>query len=657
MHWIAVAIMLIGLVGTRWAPAQLLNDDFSDGDDVGWTRIDGTPTAASTWSIVDGRYRLGISAPTQPLLYEAAISQWADSAARRSLYAHGRLQADLRFATATGYAALYSRDLAAQFVAGFWQGAGILQIVSGEGYAAAAFPLTAGQTYTFEARFVNAALELRCWPAGEARPVAAQVVVESRSAAAAQGALGLFAAQYSEFFPVSIDFDHVRFTPETAGPLEPLPPIDPQSLPLSGPIVPRLAALDTLLRNFMASQRIGAGTLAVMRRGAVIYERGCGWQDEARTIPLSHDAMMRLASISKVFTASVVRNLVARGDLSLAARAFDVGQPGGGVLDIDPFPALADTRCGNITIHHLLQHRGGWDRDLVGNYNQSDFAAADALGIAMPITATDRMRYILSRPLQFSPGGRMAYANIGYGALGLIVEELSGGGAYFTALEREILTPLGISMLDIQPGRTRREDAHPREPFYDNPSEAPSVFDPSGPWAPAAYGGFHIESNIALGGLISAPRPVLKLLEARIFQVGGNIGLPRPTSELTSYRGAHDGGLPGTATFAMQRGDRVNYVMMFNKSVDPSALITGIEQLFNSGTVLWPLTRTADMNCDDRVDFRDIDGFVVALAGAGAYATAYPTCLILNADCNRDARVDLGDIDAFVQCLVNGGCD
>ena len=57
------------------------------------------------------------------------------------------------------------------------------------------------------------------------------------------------------------------------------------------------------------------------------------------------------------------------------------------------------------------------------------------------------------------------------------------------------------------------------------------------------------------------------------------------------------------------------------------------------------------MNCDGRVDFFDIDPFVVALTGFAAYQNNQPGCNWYNADCNRDDAVNFFDIDPFVVLL------
>mgnify|MGYP000113342116 CR=1 FL=1 len=62
-----------------------------------------------------------------------------------------------------------------------------------------------------------------------------------------------------------------------------------------------------------------------------------------------------------------------------------------------------------------------------------------------------------------------------------------------------------------------------------------------------------------------------------------------------------------------------------------------------------------DVNCDEVIDFHDIDAFVLALAGPGAYQGEFPHCFWNAADANCDGAVNFDDIDAFVACL-SGNC-
>ncbi len=58
-----------------------------------------------------------------------------------------------------------------------------------------------------------------------------------------------------------------------------------------------------------------------------------------------------------------------------------------------------------------------------------------------------------------------------------------------------------------------------------------------------------------------------------------------------------------------------------------------------------------DLNCDDVVNFDDINPFVLALSNPAGYQAAYPNCNILNGDCNNDGVVGFGGINPFVALL------
>ena len=60
-----------------------------------------------------------------------------------------------------------------------------------------------------------------------------------------------------------------------------------------------------------------------------------------------------------------------------------------------------------------------------------------------------------------------------------------------------------------------------------------------------------------------------------------------------------------------------------------------------------------DLNCDSRVDFGDINPFVLALSDPIEYSEQYPNCAISNGDINGDGLVNFGDINPFVALLTN----
>ena len=150
------------------------------------------------------------------------------------------------------------------------------------------------------------------------------------------------------------------------------------------------------MEEFMAANDIGASALGVMRDGSIVYNKSFGWKNRNRTKPLPADVMMRVASLTKPITAAAIRDLVARGGLSLDDKAFDVGQPGGGVLDLEPWPKIGDSRMADITIGHLIRHRGGWDANRAGG--DPTFMAiknGGGDGVKSPPSREQMVRYIL----------------------------------------------------------------------------------------------------------------------------------------------------------------------------------------------------------------------------------------------------------------------
>jgi hypothetical protein len=83
-----------------------------------------------------------------------------------------------------------------------------------------------------------------------------------------------------------------------------------------------------------------------------------------------------------------------------------------------------------------------------------------------------------------------------------------------------------------------------------------------------------------------------------------------------------------------------------NAPDEPSRLVTLV------GDVLAAPTTRGDTNCDQAVDFDDINPFVMAITGRSGYEATYPGCPWLNADCNDDDAVDFDDINPFVAILA-----
>lgn len=344
-------------------------------------------------------------------------------------------------------------------------------------------------------------------------------------------------------------------------------------IPTSGTPVPALAAFDQAITSLMASRGIGAAALAITRGTpgpvtSALLERGYGWSDSSRTIPLLPNTPFRLASVVKPMTASVVYRLAAAGRLSLADRAFCTGSNQPCHLT-PPVGTIADARVGSITVGHLLAHQGGWDRDISGDPMFNLWQVATELRVTSPVSKGDIVRWLAARTLDFTPGTRTAYSNVGYLVLGQIVERVVGR-PFETELQQGTFAPLGVASGELYTGRSRPTDRNPREPVYEDPFTTTSLFPPYGvvPWPD---GGLLIEAFEAHGGVVATARSVARFLSG--YWISGQ---PRTTvfgQDWTFY-----GSMPGTLTMVRQLPNGVNVAVLLNTRRDRNRIeISGDE--------------------------------------------------------------------------------
>lgn len=368
-----------------------------------------------------------------------------------------------------------------------------------------------------------------------------------------------------------------------------------QVRPVSGVPVPGLTALDSAMQGIMQANDIGAGVLALMKDETVVYRRAFGWQDKQRDTPLRPDCLMRIASVTKPFTAAAIRHLISSGVIAPDSQVFSGRDPGSGILDYEAF-GTRDMRLTDITVDHLLKHQGGWDRDAPGipDHTYQEKQIANEMGIASPPTRVNIVRWIMGKALQFDPGTNTAYSNIGFLLLGLIVEEASGE-TLLDYLHENVLAPMGVTPGRILFGRSFQADQDDREPYYDaGGSTSANVFFPSSSndlLVERPYGSWNHEARVGQGAIVADPLAILAYLSAHQV-AGNNIGGPRPAPG--NWKWNHTGSLWGTSCLARQRGDGINYTVIFNKrplsgSSYALQMRTALDGIIESGTIdSWP---------------------------------------------------------------------
>jgi len=378
-------------------------------------------------------------------------------------------------------------------------------------------------------------------------------------------------------------------------------------VPVQGMPIPELADVDSLMQTYMDDNDIRAGVLGFMNNGHIVYQRAFGYKDEALSVPLPESAMMRVASVTKPVTAAATRKLIDWGVIDLDQLVFHLDMDDGGILDYEPWGGeLGDERIADITVEHLLRHRGGWNRNAPGvpDLTRMEVVIATAMGFdpyRVP-TRRETVEWIMAQELQFAPGTERHYSNVGYLILGLIIEQESGTD-WRTFVRTHVLDEsMWFPTADFEPGHTFSEDQNPREPWYNNNGLfGTNVFAPNGADVPLPYGSWDHEARVAQGGMITTAVPLLNYLATYYVNedVNNDIDLIGKPLNGALVNMAHDGRLRGTEALARQTGSGINYVIMLNTRipVDPPAggfmyvreLQAAIDSVLNAGTITWPI--------------------------------------------------------------------
>ena len=228
------------------------------------------------------------------------------------------------------------------------------------------------------------------------------------------------------------------------------------------------------------------GAVAVASGPGFDWQGATGLANVETGEPLTVEHRFRVASVTKLFIAAAVLQLVGEGALA---------------LDDEASPLVAD-----VTVRQLLNHTSGlpnFDDDLVAFFEpyRTNPAHRSELG------PRGLLVLALERPRLFPPGEGWAYTGTNYQALGLLVEDTTGSPLR-DELKRRIFDPLGLGATDLPaetwpvPGLARQYAP------ADNP-----MFPGPGP-GPVDMTELDLPFNWAGGGIVSSGRDLTRFLKA-----------------------------------------------------------------------------------------------------------------------------------------------
>lgn len=214
----------------------------------------------------------------------------------------------------------------------------------------------------------------------------------------------------------------------------------------------------SVIADRMAQDRLPSLSVAVARRGAVVYSAAFGLADVENSVPATINTVYRIGSVSKTITATAVMQLSERGrlDLDVPVQTYCTSFPDKGV---------------SITPRLLLAHLGG-----IRDYNYQRFREEFLSGKRYK-SLDEALGVFKDDPLAAKPGEEYLYSSFGYVLLGCAVEGASGV-SFDDYVQKNILQVAGMKQTrldvpeDIVPYRARpyskaQDGAWTNSPFVD----------------------------------------------------------------------------------------------------------------------------------------------------------------------------------------------
>ncbi|MGM9763922.1 MAG: serine hydrolase domain-containing protein [Candidatus Cryptobacteroides sp.] len=247
--------------------------------------------------------------------------------------------------------------------------------------------------------------------------------------------------------------------------------------------IEELRGLDRKVEAFMRKWQIKGASLSIMRHDSLLYCKGYGWAD--KNVRMQPGNILRIASVSKLVTATGIMVLRDRGLISLNDKVF--GEDG--ILCDSLYSSMiADRHCYDITVEHLLRHQAGFSRDPL--FSSNDVRCQLKLDHAPE--ADDFFRVTLGRRLRFAPGTSQRYSNVGYLLLSRIVEKISGV-SYEDFIRENVLEPAGVFDMHIAGNYySDRRDNEVRYYTHEGDGKFVSEFNGSCNQVERCYGGNNI---------------------------------------------------------------------------------------------------------------------------------------------------------------------
>jgi CubicO group peptidase (beta-lactamase class C family) len=180
--------------------------------------------------------------------------------------------------------------------------------------------------------------------------------------------------------------------------------------------------LDSLL-NILDAKGMAMGSLVISRNGKVEYQKAIGYRyiDTLEKKPNTTETKYRIGSVSKMFTAVMILQLVEENKIQLSQTLASF------------FPGIPN--ADKITIRDMLYHRSGL-HDYTNNTGFDEWKNK-------PKTQGEMLEVVARATSDFAAGSKNEYCNTNYLLLGYIIEKVCNM-PYRDALEKRIVSRLAL---------------------------------------------------------------------------------------------------------------------------------------------------------------------------------------------------------------------
>lgn len=175
------------------------------------------------------------------------------------------------------------------------------------------------------------------------------------------------------------------------------------------------------LKQEIQKEKIPGCGIVVLKNGKSIISESIGLADVAFSIPVNHNTIFSINSLSKIFAGTAVMQLVESGKIKLSNPISDY---------LDDLP----TRWKKITIRQLLSHTSG----------TPDIEDTKNGGLIGGKGENFAWKKVKKKSIKFTPGERFDYIQTNYVLILKLIEKVSGIG-YLQFLREGQFEKIGIS--------------------------------------------------------------------------------------------------------------------------------------------------------------------------------------------------------------------